>query len=174
MSITLQHTQENLCLAHIYALAGMAGVNHLVRHVHDYGVDGQFAMVARRPDGRLAMSGYPLDFQAKATVNWELKEGSIVYDLEAKTYDDMVSRDASETTLMLILLCLPKSQAEWHEMTESATTIRHCCYWQILSGDLCGNVSTKRIHIPATNLLAPDTLKELLASERVRRQNQVL
>jgi hypothetical protein len=174
LSITLQHTQESLCLAHIYALAGVAGVNYAVKHVYDYGVDGQFAAVTPRRNGRLATSGYPLDFQAKATINWDLVDGNIVYDLEAKTYDDMVSRDVSETTLLLILLCLPKSLVEWHESTESATTIRHCCYWQVLHGEPCGNKSTKRIFIPVANLLTPDTLKALLAAERIRRQNQLL
>ncbi len=172
MSITAQHTQENLCLAHIYALAGMAGANHLVRHVHDYGVDGQFVPVVQRADGRIAQSGYPLDFQAKATINWELKEGQIVYDLEAKTYNDMVSREPSETTLILILLCLPKSAVEWHEASEAATVIRHCCYWEIFQGDLCGNTSTKRVFIPTDQLLTPDALRDLLAFERNRRQSQ--
>lgn len=159
-------------MAHIYAVAGMAGINHAVKHVYDYGVDGQFAAVTARPNGRLVTSGYPLDFQAKATINWELVEGHIVYDLEAKTYDDMVGRDVSETTLMLILLCLPRSKAEWHEATTGATTIRHCCYWQILYGEPSGYTTTKRIFIPETNLLTPDTLKALLAAERIRRQNQ--
>lgn len=174
LSITLQHTQESLCLAHSYAIAGVAGVNHAVKHVYDYGVDGQFATVTVRPDGRRITSGYPLDFQAKATINWELVEDNIIYDLEAKTYDDMISRDVSETTLVLILLCLPKSQAEWHESTAGATVIRHCCYWHILHGEPCGNTSTKRIRIPATNLLTPNVLKALLAEERSRRQKQVL
>lgn len=174
LSITIQHVQESLCLAHIYALAGMAGVNSKIQDTYDYGVDGHFNVVVQRPNGRRAVSGHALDFQAKATINWKLKDGHIVYDLEAKTYDDIVSRDASQTTLMLILLCLPKSQEEWHEMSESATTIRHCCYWALLEGDLCGNASSQRIFIPATNLLTPDTLKTLLATERERRQNQVL
>ena len=173
MSITLQHTQESLCLAHIYALAGMAGVNYAVKHVYDYGVDGQFAAVKCRPNGRRVTSGYPLDFQAKATTNWELVDGRIVYNLEAKTYDDMVGRDTSETTLMLILLCLPRSQAEWHEATAEATTLRHCCYWDILHGEPCGNASTKRIFIHQTNRLTPDTLKELLDAEGIRRQGQM-
>jgi hypothetical protein len=138
LSITIQHTQEGLCRAHICALAGMAGVNHRAEHAHDYGVDGQFAPVISR-GGRLVTSGHPLDFQAKASINWNLVDGKIVYDLEAKAYNDMVGRDPSETTLMLILLCLPKSQAEWHEATDVGTTIRHCCYWEILAGPPCGN-----------------------------------
>ena len=91
LSITVQHTQESLCLAHIYAVAGMAGVDHALRNIHDYGVDGQFDPVIIRGNRRI-VSGHPLAFQAKATINWDLVEGNIVYDLEAKTYHDMVSR----------------------------------------------------------------------------------
>jgi hypothetical protein len=171
LSITVQHIQESLCRAHISALAGMAGVNHRAEHAHDYGVDGQFAPVVNR-GGRLVTSGYPLDFQAKATINWELVNGKIVYDLEAKAYNDMVTREPSETTLMLILLCLPKSRAEWHEATNLATTIRHCCYWHIPSGPPSTNATTQRIYIPAANILTPDALKALLAAEREKQQNQ--
>lgn len=172
MSITIQHTQEKLCFAHIYALAGVAGVNHTT-NAHDYGVDGQFTEVKLRPNGGKTNSGYPLDFQAKASIDWELKGDRIVYDLEAKTYDDMVTRETSETTLLLILLCLPKSQAEWHMMTDDATTLRRCCYWHIEPpGPPCGNSSTKRVYIPTNQLLTPDTLRQLLAAERQRRLSQ--
>ena len=173
VSITVQHIQESLCLAHIYAVAGMAGVAHSLRNVHDYGVDGQFDPVIIR-HGRRVVSGHPLAFQAKATINWELVEGEIVYDLEAKTYDDIVSRTDSEITMVLILLCMPKEQADWHITTPDATTIRHCCYWAILGGDPCGNASKKRIRIPATNLLTPDSLRELMEAEKVRRETQCL
>jgi hypothetical protein len=117
-------------------------------------------------------SGHPLDFQAKSTVNWELVDGKIVYDLEAKTYNDIVSRTASETTLILILLCLPKDQAEWHATSSSETTLRHCCYWHLLKGENTENVASKRVYIPSENVLTPESLKILLALERHRREIQ--
>ena len=171
MSITIQHTQESLCLAHIYAVAGVAGVVHDLRATHDYGVDGQFDPVVFRGTRRV-VSGHPLAFQAKATINWELVDGHIVYDLEAKTHDDIVSQTDAEVTMLLLLLCLPKDQAAWHEATLSETTIRHCCYWHILRGSPCGNASSKRIYIPATNLLTPESLKALMAAEKERRERQ--
>jgi hypothetical protein len=150
----------------------MAGVNRGAEHAHDYGVDGHFAAVINR-GGRRITSGHTLDFQAKATVNWALVDGAIVYDLDVKAYNDMISREPSETTLMLILLCMPQSQVEWHDATVSATTIRHCCYWFIPSGPPSNNAVTKRISIPAINLLTPEVLKALLAAERERRQSQM-
>ena len=173
VSITVQHTQESLCLAHIYAIAGVAGVNYAIRDVFDYGVDGQFdPVIVRR--GRRVVSGHPLAFQAKATINWEVNNGEIVYDLEAKTYDDLVGRTPSEVTMVLILLCMPKEQIDWHRATQDATLLRNGCYWAILQGEPCGNTSTKRIRIPATNLLTPDRLRELMAAEKLRREAQCL
>jgi hypothetical protein len=75
----------------------------------DYGLDGHFAPVVIR-DRRRVTSGHPLDFQAKASINWELVDEEVVYDLEAQTYNDLVSRSLSETTCILILLCLPRNQ----------------------------------------------------------------
>jgi hypothetical protein len=170
LSITIQHTQESLCLAHIYAVAGMAGANYIIKSVYDYGVDGQFVPVTSR-NGRRVSTGHPLDFQAKSSINWQMSGGNVVYDLEAKTYDDIVTRDVSETTLLLILLCLPRSPEEWHGATGSETIIRHCCYWKILEGDPCGRTSTMRISIPATNILTPAALRQLLADERTRRMS---
>jgi hypothetical protein len=171
LSITVQHTQESLCMAHIYAVAGMAGVDHAYRAVHDYGVDGQFDPIVIRKNRRV-VSGHPLAFQAKATMNWELVDGHIVYDLEAKTYDEIVSRGPSEVTMILILLCMPRDQVDWHSATSDATMLRNCCYWAVLTGDPCRNASTKRIRIPAGNVLTPDSLLALLAAEKERRQTQ--
>jgi len=106
VSITIQHIKENLCAAHIYALAGMAGVALGLRHVNDYGVDGQFDPVVIRGSRRV-ISGIPLPFQAKSTVDWQIKDGHVIYDLESKTYNDIVSRTDAEATLLLVLLCLP-------------------------------------------------------------------
>jgi hypothetical protein len=158
-------------MSHIYALAGMAGLNYKVDKF-DYGVDGQFTPVTVR-NNRRVNSGFSLDFQAKATINWEWRNSFIVYDLEAKTYNDIVSRTPAETTLILILLCLPKNETDWHLADEEATTLRHCCYWHSFTGDITSNEQTKRIYIPVENRLTPEVLKELLAKERARRQEQI-
>jgi hypothetical protein len=130
--ITEQHTEESLCFAHIYALAGIAGVNYSA-HRYDYGIDGQFTPVTKRGN-RLIDSGFPLDYQAKATIDWELKNGKIVYDLEAKNSNDLVSRTAAETSIILILLCLPKQRANWHSTSYDQTVLRNCCYWHTING----------------------------------------
>jgi hypothetical protein len=155
------------------AIAGMAGVLFQLTNSYDYGVDGQFRPVVVRGKRRVA-TGHPLDFQAKSTINWELADNKIVYDLEAKTYNDIVFRTSSETTLILILLCLPKDQREWHAASISETTLRHCCYWHFFTGEATKNVTSKRIYIPCENILTPENLRILLDLERLRRENQPL
>jgi hypothetical protein len=159
-------------MAHIYALAGVAGVNYFVQKTYDYGVDGQFTLVVRR-NNRLVDSGFPLDFQAKATVDWKLVDDHIVYDLEAKNYNDLAQRTAAESTMILILLCLPKERSNWHGTTCDETILRHCSYFHTISGELTSNSETKRIFIPKENLLTPASLNKLLDLERERRESQI-
>lgn len=171
MPITEQHTEESLCFAHIYALAGIAGVNYSADR-YDYGIDGRFTPIVRR-GSRLVPSGFPLDYQAKATIDWELREGKIVYDLEAKTYNDLVGRTPAETSIILVLLCLPKEREHWHSTSCDETVLRNCCYWHTLAGELTDNANTKRIFIPSEQLLTPISLNQLLSWERARRQSQL-
>jgi hypothetical protein len=54
--------------------------------------------------------GFPVYFQLKATTRWN-DNAEVVYDLESKTYNALVSRDREAIPCILILLCFPKSRA---------------------------------------------------------------
>jgi hypothetical protein len=84
LTITRQHTQENLSRAYLYALAGKSGVNIAFNRVHDYGIDGTLIPVVVRGKRRIE-SGFPVDFQLKSSVNWVREETHVAYDLEVKT-----------------------------------------------------------------------------------------
>jgi hypothetical protein len=170
LPITEQHTEESLCFAHIYALAGVAGVNYSAQR-YDYGIDGKFNLVVSRGTKRVD-SGFAVDYQAKATVNWDLVDGNVVYDLEADAYNNFAHRTSAEATMILILLCLPKDRNSWHYTSCDETVLRHCCYWHAISGEPTPNTATKRIFIPAEQLLTPASLNQILALERARRENQ--
>jgi hypothetical protein len=169
LSITVQHTQEILCMCHIYALAGVAGVNYALKPAYDYGVDGCFTPVTVRGNERV-QGGVSLDFQAKATINWTVAQDDIVYDLDARAYNNIVSRGPEDTTLILILLCLPGAPDAWHGASADETVLRHCCYWHIFSGEMTENSSTKRIRIPTKNPLTPTSLLTLMEMEKRRRK----
>jgi hypothetical protein len=144
------------------------GVNLNVGRVFDYGFDGTLLHVLVRGNRRVE-SGFHVDIQMKATTVWEHDGDLVVYDLEAKTYNDLVTRDPAAVGCVLILLCMPKSDGEWLAGTETEMVLRHCCYWARLEGEPTYNAETKRIRIPRTNLLTADSIHAILEGERMRR-----
>jgi hypothetical protein len=140
--------------------------------VHDYGVDGTFHQVTIRTQidnagktrARRLNSGFNLEFQCKASADWTEEADAIVYDLEAKTYNDLVQRSTTQnaTPLILILMCLPEDEAEWFLLTEEHLFLRKCCYWHRLTGSETGNTHQKRIRIPRVQILDPVAVTGLL------------
>jgi len=160
--LTQQHIQERLSLAYIHAVAGRAGVNISGARVHDYGVDGSLHPLVRR-NGRVVETGFHLDFQAKSTTRWTHDGADVIVDLEAKTYNDLVTRDPNATPIVLIMMCLPGIDAEWLNIWEDSIVMRHCCYWlRLLPGPKTKNRTTIRVRIPRTNLLDVHSIHELL------------
>ena len=169
--ITQQHTQESLSRAYIQAVAGCAGVNCEMKREFDYGVDGTFRQVTSRGQ-RLIETGFPLDFQLKCTVNWEHEGQNVAYSLKSKTYNDLVTRDPEGIGVVLILLCIPQVEQLWAQFNEDSLTLRHCCYYQTVTGEPVENEnSTKKILIPRINVLNAESLRSLMTSERNRKMN---
>jgi hypothetical protein len=165
--LTREHTQESLSIAYVHALAGKAGVNVNIRETHDYGVDGMFRQIANF-NGRRVATGTAVDFQLKATVRWEHRDAHVIYDLDADAFNNLVARTHG-IYFVLILLCLPTLDADWLASTESQLVLRNCCYWYKPEGQaLTENTSTKRVHIPRTNLLTAESIQDLLRDARVR------
>lgn len=136
---------------------------------HDYGVDGHFREVQVLPNGQHVDAGVSLDFQAKATTVFTREQNHIAYDLDARAYNNLVRRGTYRTTLILILLCLPRSRSDWHELTTAGTVLRDHCYWFVLPpGPETGNTSSVRIKVPTSQRFSPEALKKLLALEQAR------
>jgi hypothetical protein len=169
--ITQKHTQESLSRSYIHAIAGTAGVNIAINREFDYGVDGTFRAVVTRNNRRIE-SGYCLDFQLKCTKNWSHEQDNVSYSIETKTYNDIVTRQGSEISLLLILLCVPQDIDKWINVSEDSLILSHCCYYVHLNGAAVNNEnSTKKILIPRSNVLCPRSLNELIAAEKQRLMN---
>jgi hypothetical protein len=166
--ITIQHIQERLCAAYVEAVAGVAGVNLAATRRNDYGIDGTFQPVVVRGSRRVE-SGFPIDFQAKATIDWQFRDNAVVYDLEVKTYNDLVTRHPAASRCVLVLLCLPRDRRDWILAVEEWMLLRRCCYWLFVEGAVSENSETQRVFIPRANLLTGATLCKLLHDERKRR-----
>ena len=133
----------------------------------DYGVDGSIRAV-QRINGRRLVCGHSLDVQLKATTDWTIENDEVVYDVEAKTYNDLVARfnEPRGTPMVLILMCLPKDEFGWLSITMEQLVLRHCCYWCCVGGMRTKNTATQRIRIPRSQRLDQASVGELLDKVR--------
>lgn len=160
--ITDEHRQEQLSRAYVHAVAAHAGLI-FEPATEDYGVDGSVRVV-KENNGRRFVAGHSLDLQLKATTSWSVREDSVVYDLEAKTYNDLVTRfnEPRGTPMVLVVLCLPANEKEWLTVLPDQMILRHCCYWCRVGGLRTTNTATQRIKIPNKNILDQASLADLL------------
>jgi Domain of unknown function (DUF4365) len=161
-----QIIQELLSVAHIQAVAARSGVS-ISNFDKDFGIDGTFRQIATIGNRRFT-SGYALDFQLKASTNYTLEPEHIVYDLEVKTYNDLVQRRLSSdaTPCVLILKALPSDSEQWLTTAEAGLLLGGACYWEYLEGELSQNKQSVRIRIPRVQEFSPESLLRLMTSAR--------
>lgn len=130
--ITEEHIKEGLSVAAVRALAHASGLN-LKEYNYDYGLDGTFSGVKRRGK-RLVSNGFSLDFQLKASINVKLEDEFVKYNLEAKTYNDLVDTEIG-TPRILILYKLPSDRNEWLKINDEHILLKGCVWWCSLLGE---------------------------------------
>jgi Domain of unknown function (DUF4365) len=159
-----QTIEEQLSLTHVQAITGQAGVN-IAYCQSDYGVDGTFRPIIVR-GSRYMTGAIALDFQLKASINCIVEQEYIAYDLEVKTYNDLINRriNQGDSTILCILLLkvLPSIQNNWIAVSEESLNLNGGCYWAYLDGDMSTNTKTVRIRIPREQLFSPESLQWML------------
>lgn len=158
-----QTIEELLSVSYVSAIIARSGFapNYIAK---DYGVDLEVRRIGINSNQRIDLGCF-LDLQLKASVNWTLDDEHVVYDLDADAYNRLIfRRDNSSIPCALVLCCLPRDEATWLHVCEDELRIKKCCYYHFLDGTETGNSSTKRIRIPRTQLLTPQTLTDLKAT----------
>lgn len=163
-NITEQHIKEGISAAYVKSIAHDAGFN-IAHDAFDYGMDGTFCGVKIRngTDGiRIVSDGCKLDFQLKASINVDIDNDIVKYNLEVKNYNDLIDPDIS-TPRILIVYKLPRNKEEWIQVNENGTIFRDCAWWHYLSG----NEETKNkekilIKIPRSQIFNQDSLRDLM------------
>ncbi len=126
-------------------------------------MDGNFDEIAIRNNRRVE-SGFSLSFQLKASTQWQRDDNTVIYDLEAKTYNDLVIRRNFRAAIpcILILLALPADSSQWLTYNEEEIRLCGSCYWEYLSGMPTENRQSVRIRIPRQQRLTPESLIALI------------
>ena len=165
--MTEEHIKEAISLKYIELIAAFNGFKTKTSHP-DYGTDLEIVEVGYRIEKdqmRYSDTGRELKFQLKATTeNSIVYENDIVkYDLEAKSFNDLIARRNSKNPLLLLLFILPHKSTEWVNISDKELIARRCAYWYFpeLKDIPTDNSASKRISISKENLISSETLNLL-------------
>jgi len=160
--LTIPHCKESLSRAYVTAVVGRSRNSLLWGREFDYGVDGS-VRILRRFGARIREMGVGFDFQSKTTVDWQIEGPAVKYDLEAGAYNDLVSRaNGKAIPFLLVLLCLPKDETGWLDVSMDRLVLQRCAFWAKLDGAATDNVATKRVEIPVANVFSPAAVTSIL------------
>ena len=102
-----------------------------------------------------------IDFQAKATSQDVLRDGSVRFRLPRSDYDNLRRRDT--VPHILIVLLMPKDEADWLNQTSEELAMRRCAYWMSLEGmSKSPNVSTVTVHVPVSQTFDSAQLRDMM------------
>ncbi|MBU4222609.1 MAG: DUF4365 domain-containing protein [Euryarchaeota archaeon] len=161
MSLPREHSQENLSIAYISAVAAKAGF--MCFRPQDYGTDIEVGIVEQIGNNRID-TGYRLCIQAKASHNYRIsdQDNCIVYDLDVKNYRSLIMENRGIPAI-LVLYCMPANDDDWLSVYENCTTLKHCGYWISLKGNPeSNNSSTQSIKIPKEQMFTESTLTSIM------------
>lgn len=140
----------------------------VVEPPQDHGVDLIITPVTKRiePSGanRYLDSPHKLDLQLKTTTTSGVVDevDFIKYDLEVKTFNDLVQRKDDYLPLHLILIILTENPPNCVNISEDNLSIMNRAYWYLPPENevASNNDQRKRIEIPKGNLITNSFIRD--------------
>ena len=158
--MTENEIKEALSNNYVACIANKVGMK-LISWKGEKGVDFKVIYSLKRtlPNGktRLMESPYSCDIQMKATTTKSItiENDQIIYNLEAKNYNDLIYRkQIGSTPLILILFILPEDENEWVKVLQDELILSKNAYWYYPTDDENEeviNTSSKTTYIPLKN-----------------------
>lgn len=146
-------------------IASLAGYS-LVPPPKDKGLDFSVHKIANRGNRTIDM-GSVVDIQLKSSSRYSEDDGHIVYDLESKTFNDMVFRNLNgNIPFILVLMTLEDSASSSVDVREREIAIKRSMYWYRTQETTPkeNEESRVRIKIPVAQRLDLSTFDELVRS----------
>lgn len=160
-----QHRQEAMSMAYIQAVCAKCGWACEIQK-QDYGTDVDIKYI-KNFNGTRRATGHTLRVQAKSTASPLFENGSLVFDLAVKNYNDLCNIEVG-SPIILVVYCMPSDENDWLCIGTNATVLKHCGYWISLRGNTRSeNETTQRIRIPSNNVFDETALNDMM--ERIYR-----
>jgi hypothetical protein len=165
--MTEQQQKEAISREFLRILANGHGFK-VIEPPQDHGVDMIICPVTTRvePSGKIRFldSQYKLDFQLKATTQAGIVDGAadIKYDLEVKTYNDLIQRRGEPLPLHLVVVVLDAAPPACISLDEEKLGLAGRAYWFLPPDDAeeSANAAEIRITIPKANRLGVGFVRE--------------
>ncbi|NLU53436.1 MAG: DUF4365 domain-containing protein [Clostridiaceae bacterium] len=162
--LPINKIKEEISRAFVSLITARSG--YVVEYLgHDFGIDGTIRELIKLPNGDVRPGyGPSIDFQLKSTENYIIENDNIVYDLEAKNYNDLVVNSANPRILILYLL--PREQDRWVKIlgkdANTFTLMMHSAWWHSLRNEEpTHNTSKVRIRIPLSQRFELNTIRNM-------------
>lgn len=167
MSLPSTHLIDELATAYVQAVAAAAGSTIAVQR-RDYGIDGTFRLISS--DDGFYETGYPVDFQLKATSNAAETNTEVVFDLKIANYNKIVTRPANAAPYYLLLVCFSGPEEEWCKISGERLCLSAKSYWWTGNEVSASNTSTKRLRIPQQQRFSIHAISNMLNEAEARYQ----
>ncbi len=153
--------KEHLALAYVYTVASRAGCSTEFIRVDRDSIDITVTHVDREVGPDDVREGI-IGIQIKAHAH-DPMDGPIQYYLNStKNFDDL-RRPHTLFPRLLVVVLLPKDEAQWVHLSEDALVLRRCGYWMSLVG-----ATERSISIPRHNVFDGQSLMRILDHARRR------
>lgn len=167
MPLPREHLLDELATAYVQTIAAVAGATIAVRR-RDYGVDGTLKQIVRSHNDRFAESGFAVDFQLKGTTVARTVGDAVAFDLKARNYDLIVTREGNAAPYFLFVVCFPADVRQWVAADQDRLILNASAFWWTHSGAPTTNARSVRLAIPTKNRLTFAALETILRASAER------
>ncbi len=167
MPLPREHLLDELATAYVQIIAAAAGATIAIGQ-RDYGVDGTLKQIVRSRSDRFTESGFAVDFQLKGTTVAKITEDVESFDLKARNYDLIVTREGSASPYFLFLVCFPSDIRQWVTADHDRLILNASAFWWTYSGVPTKNARSVRLAIPTKNRLTFAALETILRASAER------
>ena len=165
--LTIPDIEAELSYAYLHAVASACGFFcRKADALEDkHGIDAVIRAKGPFPDGGV-MRTLQIDVQLKATTKLPTdREGTFGYWFEGVDRYEVLRASTHDVHRILVVLFLPKGQADWLKHGVEDLVLRRCAYWTSLRGaPALTTKSGTTIDLPKLNVLSPENLSSLVAA----------
>ncbi|MFJ4869460.1 DUF4365 domain-containing protein [Streptomyces sp. NPDC088757] len=157
---TFTTCMEQLQEGYMQSVAATAGCLFIKQGRDMFGMDAMLVRTSSDPLGEEASFYVQMKSTTQLTVNGEAE--SFGYRFEKRDYMERLVRPRLGMKSLLVVMAIPKGQAEWTRTAHTHLEVKQACYWLNLEGMTVPAVERPYVRIPTANLFNAEALTAIM------------